>query len=91
MLNDPGLAPVRDETAGLEVILPMAVVAFGKYEYPLAHHAQSGDIAGAVLPIGHAGDQATLSGLYDIMQTLDIAPLDGCAVSDGLNPRFQVV
>ncbi|WP_366524496.1 serine protease [uncultured Tateyamaria sp.] len=77
VLNDLGLASVRDETAGIEIILPMDVVAFQKYEYPFAHYTSSGEIDATVLLISQAGDQSTLFGLYDIMQTLDIVPLDG--------------
>lgn len=77
VLNDLGLASVRDETAGIEIILPMDVLAFEKYEYPFAHYTRSGDLDATVLLISQAGDQSTLSGLYDVMQTLDIVPLDG--------------
>ena len=77
VLNDLGLVTVRDETAGIAMLLPMNVVAFEKYEYPFAHYSQTGDIEARVLLISQAGDQATLFGLYDIMQTLDIVPLDG--------------
>ncbi|MEL6887595.1 MAG: serine protease [Pseudomonadota bacterium] len=77
VLDDLGLAVVRDETAGIEMALPMDVVAFEKYEYPFAHYSATGDIDATVLLISQAGDQTTLFGLYDIMQTLDIVPLDG--------------
>ncbi|MEM6372585.1 MAG: serine protease [Pseudomonadota bacterium] len=77
VLDGLGLQTVRDATAGIEMMLPTDVVAFDKYEYPFAHYTQSGDVATSVLLISQAGDQDTLFGLYDIMQTLDIVPLDG--------------
>lgn len=77
VLDGLGLDLVRDETAGIEMIMPTEVVAFDKYEYPFAHYTATGDIDATVLLISQEGDQTTLFGLYDIMQTLDIVPLDG--------------
>lgn len=77
VLDDLGLEVVRDTQAGIEMQMPTAVVQFEKYDYPFAHYVQSGDIEATVLLISQAGDQDTLFGLYDIMQTLDIVPLDG--------------
>ncbi|MBY5933047.1 trypsin-like peptidase domain-containing protein [Tateyamaria omphalii] len=77
VLDGLGLEVVRDDTAGIEMLMPTEVVAFDKYEYPFAHYSASGDIEATVLLISQQGDQTTLFGLYDIMQTLDIVPLDG--------------
>lgn len=77
VLDGLGLELVRDDTAGIEMLVPTEVVDFEKYEYPFAHYSASGDIPATVLLISQAGDQTTLFGLYDIMQTLDIVPLDG--------------
>ncbi|WP_299656824.1 serine protease [uncultured Tateyamaria sp.] len=77
VLDGLGLELVRDETAGIEIQMPTGVVAFEKYEYPFAHYTATGEIDATVLLISQAGDQTTLFGLYDIMQTLDIVPLDG--------------
>ena len=66
---------VQDAKAGVDVIIPAARVAFEKYDYPFAHY--TGDGLEQVLLISQRGDQNTLFGLYDIMQTLDIVPLDG--------------
>ena len=77
VLDTLGLITVRDDTAGIEISLPMDVVEFEKYEYPFAHYTGARSIAATVLLISQAGDQSTLFGLYDIMQTLDIVPLDG--------------
>ncbi len=77
VLDDLGLKLVRDDKAGIEMLLPMEIVAFEKYEYPFAHYSSTGDIPAKILLISQAGDQSTLFGLYDIMQTLDIVPVDG--------------
>ncbi|MEL6452509.1 MAG: serine protease [Pseudomonadota bacterium] len=77
VLEDLGLETVTDATAGIEMLLPRAVVQFEKYDYPFAHYTAKGDIPATVLLISQEGDQTTMFGLYDIMQTLDIVPLDG--------------
>ncbi|MDJ0827016.1 MAG: serine protease [Rhodobacter sp.] len=71
------LQPVRDETAGIELELPRAMVAFDRYDPPFAHYNAIDDSGVTVLLISQMGDEATLLGLYDIMQTLEIVPLDG--------------
>lgn len=77
VLDGLGLDLVRDETAGIDILMPTAVVTLEKYEYPFAHYTAKGDIDATVLLISQDGDQTTLFSLYDIMQTLDIVPLDG--------------
>jgi S1-C subfamily serine protease len=77
VLDGLGLQMVRDETAGIEIMMPTAEVAFARYEPPFAHYDSTGNIGAKVLLISQAGDQNTLFGLYDIMQTLEIVPLDG--------------
>ncbi|WP_083957641.1 serine protease [Tateyamaria omphalii] len=77
VLDGLGLEIVRDDTAGIEMLMPTEIVAFDKYEYPFAHYTATGDLEATILLISQEGDQTTLFGLYDIMQTLDIVPLDG--------------
>ncbi|KIN61544.1 Peptidoglycan binding domain protein [Sulfitobacter noctilucae] len=77
VLDGLGLRMVRDSQAGIEMMMPTNEVGFSRYEAPFAHYDATGDIGARVLLISQAGDQATLYGLYDIMQTLDIVPLDG--------------
>ena len=72
-----GLAPVRDNTAGIEVEMPTALVAKGDYQPPFAHYNAKGDSGVRVILISQEGDADTLFGLYDILQTLEIMPLDG--------------
>jgi len=68
---------VRDARAGIEITMPTAEVGFARYEAPFAHYDSTGDIGARVLLISQAGDQNTLFGLYDILQTLEIVPTDG--------------
>ncbi|MEP3334087.1 serine protease [Sedimentitalea sp.] len=80
--NEPlisvGMKRVSDPRAGIEMEMPAGVVAFDRYEPPFAHYeATTDDLAAKVLLISQPGTQATLYGLYDIMQTLEIVPLDG--------------
>ena len=77
VLEGLDLRVVRDTGAGISMKLPTGVVEFSKYEPPFAHYDATGDIDAKVLLISQAGDRATLAGLYDIMQTLEIVPQDG--------------
>jgi peptidoglycan hydrolase-like protein with peptidoglycan-binding domain len=77
VLSSLGMTRVFDETAGIEIDLPMSLVAFSRYEAPFAHYDPLDGSGVRVLLISQSGDEATLSGLYDIMQTLEIVPLDG--------------
>ena len=77
VLKDLGLREVRDSGAGIQMRLPMDVVGFDRYEAPFAHYLPTSDIDARVLLISQTGDRATLAGLYDIMQTLEIVPEAG--------------
>lgn len=78
ILDGLELQLVSDATAGIEMRLPLGAVQFAKYEAPYAQFNASGFVNGArVLLISQPGDQKTLFGLYDIMQTLEIVPLEG--------------
>ncbi|MEM7520766.1 MAG: peptidoglycan-binding domain-containing protein [Pseudomonadota bacterium] len=77
VLDGLDLGAVRDDRAGIEMLMPRAEVAFARYEAPFAQYDSAGDIGARVLLISQEGDQNTLFGLYDIMQTLEIVPFDG--------------
>ncbi len=76
-LAELGMETVRDDVAGISIDLPLAMVRFDRHETPFAHYAARGDSGVQVLLISQAGTQATLFGLYEIMQTLEIVPLEG--------------
>ncbi|MFK7868500.1 MAG: trypsin-like peptidase domain-containing protein [Roseobacter sp.] len=89
VLEGLGLAAYSDETTGLSVNLPLGVVGFERYDPPFAHFtAQDGSTA-QVLLISQPGDRATLASLYDVMQTLEIVPLQGPRSLD--NSSFTLV
>ena len=77
VLSGLDLQTVRDETAGIEMVLPLGAVSFDRIEPPFVHYEASGDIDARVLLISQEGDRATMFGLYDIMQTLQIVPTEG--------------
>ena len=77
VLEGLGLQTVRNTDAGIEMVMPTKVVTFDRFEPPFAHYNGTGDIDARVLLISQAGDQDTLFGLYDIMQTLEIVPEEG--------------
>jgi hypothetical protein len=72
-----GYAQVTDAAAGIDVVLPMGMVAFEDYNFPFARYTPINDSGLTILLISQPGDRATLFGLYEIMQTLEIVPLDG--------------
>ena len=77
VLTGLGRQTLRDETAGIQITLPLEVVAFSRVEPPFVHYEPTGDIDARVLLISQEGDRAAMFGLYDIMQTLQIVPQDG--------------
>jgi peptidoglycan hydrolase-like protein with peptidoglycan-binding domain len=76
-LDALGMATMRDDRAGIEIDLPLAMVEFARYEYPFAQFDAVGGSGIRVLLISQQGSSATLGGLYEIMQTLEIVPLEG--------------
>lgn len=77
VLDGMQMQTVTEARAGIRIQLPMGVVAFDRYEPPFVHYKSTNDIGARVLLISQPGDQNTLYGLYEIMQTLEIVPLDG--------------
>ncbi len=70
-----GVAPYVDTRAGIEIDLPLNMVTFDRYESPFVHFEPSGEDTAKVVLISQSGGDATLTALFDIMQTLEIAPL----------------
>ncbi|MET4100663.1 peptidoglycan hydrolase-like protein with peptidoglycan-binding domain [Roseovarius sp. MBR-78] len=77
VLEDLGIETVRDTRAGIEIALPLGVVALDRHEAPFAHYLATGDLPAQVLLISQPGDRTTMTALYDIMQTLEIVPPNG--------------
>ncbi len=72
-----GMDEWEDERAGIRIQLPLAMVEFDRHEAPFAHFGSRDDSGVQVLLISQSGTQATLFGLYEIMQTLEIVPMEG--------------
>ncbi|KIC20490.1 trypsin-like peptidase domain-containing protein [Leisingera sp. ANG-Vp] len=72
-----GMARAEDAKAGIALQIPAGEVSFTRYEAPFAHYGSKGDLGVKLLLISQPGDKRTLFGLYDILQTLEIVPLEG--------------
>ena len=71
-----GLTQINDPQAGVSLKLPMERLEFSQYAAPLAHYrSRAQDIEQAFL-ISMDGDREDLSALYEVLQTLEIVPLD---------------
>lgn len=95
-LNSLDLAPVVDTKAGIEIELPTALVGFDRYDAPFAHYAPRTDDGVRIVLISQSGDANTLGALYDILQTLEIVPVEGprnlgreSFTIDGVNDRVS--
>jgi peptidoglycan hydrolase-like protein with peptidoglycan-binding domain len=66
-----------EPTAGIQIDLPLGLVAFDRFEPPFAHYRSTTSDDVQVLLISQTGDLATLASLYEVMQTLEIVPLNG--------------
>ncbi|AML49920.1 trypsin-like peptidase domain-containing protein [Falsihalocynthiibacter arcticus] len=77
VFTNAGMENYSDPKAGISIDLPMGLVEFDGYTAPFVHFVPKGDSGVSVSLISQKGDQATLFGLYEIMQTLEIVPLTG--------------
>ncbi|WP_417248004.1 serine protease [Celeribacter sp.] len=83
VIDSLGLAPVSDTTAGIDITLPLATVDAPQYIPPFVRYEAKDGSGVQVLLISQTGDADTLGGLYEIMQTLEIVPVDGPRSRDG--------
>lgn len=72
-----GMRLEQNTKAGISMQIPAGAVKFARFEPPFAHYDATTDLGARVLLISQPGNTATLHGLYDIMQTLEIVPLEG--------------
>ncbi|SNX69101.1 putative peptidoglycan binding protein [Cereibacter ovatus] len=72
-----GLEPVTETQAGIGITLPTALVRFDRYDPPFVHWLERDGSGVQVMLISEPGDQGTLHGLYEILQTLETVPPDG--------------
>lgn len=76
-LAEFGFDTVTEAESGIEITLPLGLVAFDHYEPPFVHYMPKTDGGMRVILISQPGDKAALYGLYDILQTLTIIPMQG--------------
>ena len=72
-----GLEVLTETEAGIEVPYPSALVEFDHYEPPFVHFREKAGSGFRMLLISQPGDQTRLAGLYDLMQSLEIVPVEG--------------
>ena len=72
-----GLGTVNELKSGIEIEMPVGLVEFDAYAYPFVRYRETGNSGVRVLLISQEGTEATLAGLYDVMQSLEIVPLEG--------------
>ena len=78
VLEGMELQLVEEARAGVSVEIPLGAVQFDRYDSPFVHFTGTGAVEDAqVLLISQPGDRSRLAGLYEIMQTLEIVPLNG--------------
>ena len=76
-LAEYGFDTVQEAEAGIEVTLPLGLVAFDHYEPPFVHFAPKSEGGLKIILISQPGDRGALYGLYDILQTLAVVPMEG--------------
>lgn len=78
ILDGLDLATVRDDASGIQMAVPVGVVAFTEYAPPFVKFEPISEALQAeVYFISQAGNEDRFFGLYEILQTLDIVPEEG--------------
>lgn len=72
-----GFQSLTEAEAGIELTIPAALVEFDHYEPPFVHFRAKDGSQTRLILISTPGSAATLAGLYDTLQTLEIMPPDG--------------
>lgn len=76
-LAEFGFETITEPEAGIEITLPMSLVAFDRYEPPFVHFAEKDGSGLQIMLISEPGGAEALAGLYDILQTLEAVPEAG--------------
>ncbi len=71
------MAPVQDMAAGIEIDLPMGLIMADTPLSPFSRYTEKDSSGVTVMLISQTGDQVALAGLYELMQTVEIVPLNG--------------
>lgn len=76
-LAEFGFEVVTEAEAGIEITLPLSLVAFDHYEPPFVHFGEKNGSGLRIMLISEPGGVEALAGLYDILQTLEVVPETG--------------
>ncbi|WP_209595865.1 serine protease [Ruegeria sp. HKCCSP351] len=76
-LISAGMDRYSDDAAGIALDMPLGTVSFDRYEAPFVHFKSASDLNTQALLISQEGDKNTLRALYQVMQSLEIVPLNG--------------
>lgn len=77
VLEGIGMKTVENAAVGIAVDMPTDIVSFSADRPPFSHYDATGDTAAQVLLISQQGNANRLAGLYEILQTLEIVPVEG--------------
>ncbi|GGE47828.1 serine protease [Actibacterium pelagium] len=72
-----GMVNVQDIAAGIALDMPMGLIEGDTPLSPFSRYKAKNDSGVTAMLISQTGDEVTMSGLYDLMQTLEIIPLEG--------------
>lgn len=74
-----GFETVTEAESGIEITLPLGLVAFDGYAPPFVLYSEKAGSGLTIRLISEPGDAAALSGLFDVLQSLDVMPAGGQA------------
>lgn len=78
VLDGMDMQTVQDDAAGVRMVIPTGAVKFASYDAPFARFDATGLVDEAqVVMISQAGDRTALTGLYELLQTLELMPREG--------------
>lgn len=72
-----GFDLVTEVESGIEATLPMGLIAFQNYEPPFVQFAPREEGGPRLMLISEPGDRASLAGLFNLLQTMEIVPAGG--------------
>ena len=77
-----GFVTLTEPEAGIEITLPGSLVQFDHYEPPFVYFNAKNASGLRVILISEPGNQDSLFGLYDVLQTLEVVPAMGARSRD---------
>ncbi len=72
-----GFATVEEQESGIDVILPLSLVEFDRYEPPFVHFREKNGSGLSIVLISQPGDTGSLRGLYDVIESFEAMPAGG--------------